>query len=257
MADLPILEELRADVGAAARREQTRRRRLARPAIAVAGLVAAAAVAFVVALGPQDSAPPAGHSAAPPGDVTHVVTEEFTRGRAVRRVETWITADGCRGRMRVERPPGTLFGELAQSPTVDQDYRAAARRVRRSEHTGRTVYEIADPVAAFRTLLRDGKLRPAGSERRDGLALTRYERQDGDLVATYLADMRRRLLVEYRLSDKGRAPTFVQRVLRYERVRDRSLLELPQRDGVRVERVAGQAGAAPSREALRPWCRGR
>lgn len=261
MADLPILDELRADIGAAARRHQGRRRRVARPALALAGLAIAAAVALVVALGPQGGGgPPADHSGSAPGSVVHVVTEDVSvggDGRVVQRFETWITPDGCRGRMRVERPPGTLFGELVQTPTVDENYLVAERRVTRSPHTRHTAYEIDDPVATFRRLHQAGALRRVATERRDGRTLTRYERQNGDLVATYVADMRDQMLVEYRLSGGGQDPIHVQRVLRYERVSDRSLLDPRRRDGVRVSRRAGQTGAGASREALRPWCRGR
>lgn len=248
-SDLPILDELGREFSKASRhqapqeppkRSAPRARRLL---MAAAVLLATAIAAGTLADGGggPSLAERAYAAVAPPENgIRHVISEEtiFRRdGRELRqRQELWISADGCRARVRHERPPGRLVGEVAQDREGTRTYLPEEGRVIVGPPSER--YFILDPVASFRDLYRRGKVRETGRQRLDGHEVIRFTMTDNDLTATYFADAETFVPREMWLRIDGRRG-YRNRILVYEALPAAAadkVLTMPERPGVEVER---------------------
>ena len=248
-SDLPILDELGREFSKASRRQapqpSPRRRapRTRRLLTAAAILLVTAATAGTLAndgTGPS-LAERAYAAVAPPEDgIRHVVSEEtiFRRdGRELRqRQELWISADGCRARMRHQRPPGRLAGEITQDRNGTRTYLPEEERILVGPPSER--YFILDPVASFRDLYRRGKVRETGRQRLNGHDVIRFTMTDNDLTAIYFADADTFVPREMWLRVDGRRG-YRNRVLVYETLpasAAEQVLTMPERPGVEIER---------------------
>ena len=249
-ADLPILDELGRELSLAAHRTEapqrapkrcpSRRRRL----LVAAAILLATAISTGALVGGNDGASLADRAyaaVAPREDgIRHVVSEATILrrdGRELRqREEFWISPDGCRARVRYERPPGRLASEVTQDRDGTRTYLPEKGQVMVSPPG--EWYVISEPVALFRDLYRRGKIREAGRAWLDGREVIRFTMRDSDLTATYFFDAETFVPREMRLSTDGR-PSYRYRILVYEtrpaRAADQ-LLTMPQRPGVKVKR---------------------
>jgi len=249
MADLPILDELRHELREAGRRAAPaprRRRSWLRPAIAVGA--AGLATAFVVAVGPQGSGS-AGPAQQPGATIEHVVYEQVNP-RAPRRVRTeqWATADGCVGRVRHERPPGTVVSELSQTPGEYRIWSAASNVITLSGSGPGA--GVVDPLAAARGFLRVNRSRKVGATVRDGRPMVWREVGQGKVVMRYLTAEDSLETFEVRMLRKGTEQHRVRLVTREQVPYDPSLLKMSEHRGAKVKRLksltldrAAQGGA--------------
>lgn len=248
-SDLPILDELGREFSHAARAAPTRLPRRPRGPRTKRVLVAAAVlVALVVGAGVRagdGDAPTLAERAyaavAPREDaIRHVVAEATIfrgNGQVLRQHEEfWVSPDGCRARVRYERPPGNLVGEVTRDRNETRMYMPEQNRVWVSG--GEMVWTGDDPVAQFRDLYRRGQVREAGRARLDGQEVIRFVMRDSDMTAVYFADAKTFVPREMRLAVDGRY-SFRYRILVYETLPARTadqVLTMPKRPDVEIKR---------------------
>jgi outer membrane lipoprotein-sorting protein len=248
-SDLPILDELGRDLSRVARRTAAEppprhRARRARRLLVAAAVLAAAAVGAGVLTGVGDGpslAERAYAAVAPREDtIRHVVAEATSSrrdGEEVRqREEFWVSPDGCRVRVRYERPPGTLVSETTQDRDETRTYDPEQDRV--SVYDSDRFLAIQDPVATFRDLYRRGRVRQAGRTRFDGREVVRFVMSDFDLTAVYFFDAETFMPRGMQLSVDGR-PGYGYRILLHEALPARAadeVLAMPERPGAEVVR---------------------
>lgn len=248
-SDLPIVDELGREFSHAARRALPPARPPGRRAPRTRRLVMAAAVLVAVAVGAgalaggddaTSLAERAYAAVAPPKDaIRHVIAEATIyrpNGQVLRQHEEfWSSPDGCRARVRYERPPGNLVAETTHDANETRTYMAKQGRVWRSKRGD--VVQLSDPVATFRRLYRRGQVREAGRARLDGEEVIRFEMRDSDMTAVYLADAKTFVPRELRVYIDGRLD-FRDRILVYETLPAQTadqVLTMPQRPGVEVK----------------------
>ena len=230
MSDLPILDELGESVHQAARR----RRSLRAPAAVTAVVLGAVAAVLVIGGGsPRPLAERAFAAVADDAGARHVVYEEtLTRAvgpDVVQRTEVWQTADGCRGRARYLDGRGRVRGDLVEDAGSLRAYDGRTRTLLRTTRRRGDLWQVSDPVEAFRSLYRRGRVVESGRFERGGRELVRFRLSDGDLTMTYLTDAATFVPREVVLRDERRT-LLRARILTYELLpekRARPFLTLP------------------------------
>ena len=232
MSDVPFLDQLGEELARRAQRDeaarQRRRRAFARwqaPALAAA-LAAAAFLVLGIAPGatPPGIAERAYAAVTPEGEIAHSIQDITIHqdGKLAlhERTERWW--DGQRMRALTSKVAGDDVVPLTERVVVGDTlttYLVQRNQLRRDERNFLGGQRQDDPIAVFRELYRQDKVKPDGTATLDGQEVRRLTMRDGNELRAWLVDPETYQPIQYRITvgnPERPAYAYTARYLTYE-----------------------------------------
>lgn len=236
MSDLPFLDQLGDELARRAQRDEDkdeRRRRLVSegagtPVLVTAALAAAvfAAVAITPGASPTSIAERAYAAVTPEDEIVHTLQEVTIRENGElaldQRMEEWWDGERMRSlASKVVDGKAVPVAETVVAGETSTTYLVDSDQLRREQRDFLGGQRRDDPIAVFRELYRQDKVKPDGTAQLEGREVRRLTMRDGNQLRTWLVDPETYQPIEYRMTvGNPERPAFAYtvRYLTYERL---------------------------------------